>query len=255
MISAAVPATWVIAGVGDLDGNGKADLVWRNMTTGDVAVWLGNGVQAPTTTSVITAAVPVAWSIVGVGDLDGDGKADLVWRNTVTGDVAAWLGNGVNTPTTMGVIAAAVPAAWVVAEMGDLDGNGTADLVWRHTSTGDVGAWLMNGLSASTTGVLASGVPLAWEIAGQWATWMANGTADLVWRETTGGAVTAWLMNGLSIASWGVLANSVSLAWEIAEMGDLDGNGTADLVWRHKSIGGVWGLADEWVGRLHHGPA
>jgi hypothetical protein len=98
-----------------------------------------------------------------VGDLDGDGKADLVWRETNTGDVGAWLMNGLSTATT-GVIAGAVPAAWVIADVGDLDGDGKADLVWRETNTGDVGAWLMNGLSTATTGVIAGAVPLAWEI-------------------------------------------------------------------------------------------
>jgi len=34
------------------------------------------------------------WQIVGVGDLDGDGKADLVWRNNHSGDVAEWLMDG-----------------------------------------------------------------------------------------------------------------------------------------------------------------
>lgn len=53
--------------------------------------------------------MPLDWTIAGIGDVDGDEKADLVWRNTSTGDVAVWLGNGVDPPTTTGVIAGSVP--------------------------------------------------------------------------------------------------------------------------------------------------
>ena len=34
------------------------------------------------------------WDLEGVGDLTGDGKPDLVWRNTTTGENAVWQMNG-----------------------------------------------------------------------------------------------------------------------------------------------------------------
>ncbi len=54
-----------------------------------------------------------------------------------TGDVAGWLMQGL-TRVSPGVLAGGVPLDWQIAGVGDLDGNGTADLVWRNTSTGDV---------------------------------------------------------------------------------------------------------------------
>ena len=30
------------------------------------------------------------WKIVGTGDFDGDGKSDIFWRNTSTGENAIW---------------------------------------------------------------------------------------------------------------------------------------------------------------------
>ena len=62
VVAPGVPLTWQIAGVGDLDGDRKADLVWRELQTGDLAVWLMNGVtvkQAP----VVAAGVPLTWQI------------------------------------------------------------------------------------------------------------------------------------------------------------------------------------------------
>src|SRR3989442_3681730 len=35
-----------------------------------------------------------AWQVKGIGDFDGDGKADILWRNTVTGEDYAYFMNG-----------------------------------------------------------------------------------------------------------------------------------------------------------------
>ena len=148
----------------DFNDDGKSDILWRN-TTGDVAVWLMNGVSLEQAATV-APGVDLAWQIVGVGDLDGDGKADLVWRLTTTGDVAVWLMNGLSVKQGAGV-EAGVPLAWQIAEVGDLDGDGKADLVLRNTTTGDVAVWLMNGLSPTQQIVVAPGVPLTWQIQGR----------------------------------------------------------------------------------------
>ena len=36
-----------------------------------------------------------AYAIVGTGDFNGDGKPDILWRNTTTGANAVWYMNGV----------------------------------------------------------------------------------------------------------------------------------------------------------------
>ena len=86
-------------------------MVWRDMQTGDVAVWLMEGAmvrQGP-----VARAVPLQWRIAKVEDVDGDGKADLVWQEMQTGDVAVWLMHGVTLPET-GILASGVPLPWQI---------------------------------------------------------------------------------------------------------------------------------------------
>jgi hypothetical protein len=80
--------------VGDVNNDGKADLVWHHMSSGEVAIWLMNG---PTiASSGLLGGVPLAWEIAGTGDVNGDEKADIIWRNSQTGTVAVWLMNGLS---------------------------------------------------------------------------------------------------------------------------------------------------------------
>ena len=146
----------------DLNGDGKADIVWRNLQTGDVAGWLLNGLTLQQG-AIIGQGIALAWEIAGVGDLNGDGKADLVWRNLQTGDVAGWLLNGL-TLQQGAIIGQGIPLAWEIAGVEDMNGDGKADLVWRNLQTGDVAGWLLDGLTLQQGAIIGQGIPLNWEI-------------------------------------------------------------------------------------------
>ncbi len=129
-------ATFKLVPGGDVNGDGKGDLLWRHTQTGDVALWLMNG-AAITQAPIVAFGLPLAWQIANVGDLDGDGKADFIWRNSQTGDVAVWLMNGAAIKQAP-IVAAGLPLAWQIANVADLDGDGKADLIFRNSQTGDV---------------------------------------------------------------------------------------------------------------------
>ena len=59
-------ANWSATHVGDFNGDGKADLAWRNAATGQTAIWLMNG-TAPSSSAVVLSVSQ--WSVVGTPDM------------------------------------------------------------------------------------------------------------------------------------------------------------------------------------------
>jgi hypothetical protein len=79
---------WSVQGIGDFNGDNKADILWRNATSGSVVIWMMNGAAIASSTN--PAAPTSDWTIAAVGDYNGDGTADIAWRNA-NGTVAIWL--------------------------------------------------------------------------------------------------------------------------------------------------------------------
>lgn len=82
-----------LATVADIDGNGTPDIVWQNVTTGDVAVWFMGGANNTLIQSWAWISPPpgdARYRLAGVADLNQDGIQDMVWQNFTTLDVAAW---------------------------------------------------------------------------------------------------------------------------------------------------------------------
>jgi hypothetical protein len=52
---------WSIAGVGDFDGDGRSDILWRHDATGQNLIWFMNGATLTSLTFLDT--VPLAWSV------------------------------------------------------------------------------------------------------------------------------------------------------------------------------------------------
>jgi FG-GAP-like repeat len=162
----AVPNNWVIAGAADFSGDARADILWRDRNTGTVAIWLlapfGEGTLQVSQSGAL-GTVPSNWVIAGTGDFDGDGKHDILWRDSNTGTVAIWFMNGLQISQTGSL--GAVPTNWVIAATGDFNGNRRSDILWRDTSSGAVAIWFLDGLQVTHTAFLGT-VPMTWTIQG-----------------------------------------------------------------------------------------
>jgi M6 family metalloprotease-like protein len=108
IVSGAVPGTntdpnWQMAAIADFNGDGRAEILWRNITNGANYMWMLDGNGNFASGAGVEPVTDMNWQIVSAGDLDGDHKADLVWRNLSTGANYVWFMNGATLVNSGGI--------------------------------------------------------------------------------------------------------------------------------------------------------
>lgn len=103
IVAAIDDAAWRVAGVEDFDRDGWLDLLWYNTGNAQVAFWKMQNRTLLSAAVVQHRVTDMDWQIEGVADLNGDAKPDLIWRNTRTGSLAAWLMDGMQFSVQNGV--------------------------------------------------------------------------------------------------------------------------------------------------------
>jgi hypothetical protein len=198
-------AGWRVVGTADFNNDGMGDLLFQDGNN-NYAVWLLQGIACPCPPGngiIATGAVGnlPGWSVVGTGDFNGDGIADILWRDG-SGNVAIWYMNGVG-PIKGSVAVGNVPTTWSVKGTGDFNNDGMADIAWQDTS-GNLAIWLMNGGAVlQSTGL--GNVPNSYTLAAT-GDYNRDGNSDLLWLDASGN-VSVWFMNGTSVTSTAFVGN------------------------------------------------
>lgn len=220
---------WRSVGMGDFNGDGRQDVLFRDTATGRLQVWYMNA-----TTVLGSANLPhstdINWQVTAVADFNGDAKPDLLFNHAATGYNVIWVMNG-----TAFVRQDRLPSSgpdWRVVGAGDFNGDGDPDVLYQHKNAGNFVVWYLNGTAFSAQvrpGATATG------------TWRASavgdlnrdGSADIIFRNTATGQNLVWYMNGILVSQQLFLSTVSDLNWIITSAGDASGDGRVDLLWQN----------------------
>jgi hypothetical protein len=167
-------------------------------------------------------------------------QADLLWRNSVSGQDVIWQMNGAAIASGI-EITAVKDLSWNIVASGDFNNDGQSDVVWRNSVSGANVIWYMNGATIASGVEIAAVKDLSWNIVAS-GDFNNDGQSDLVWRNSVSGTNVVWYMNGATIVSGVEITTVKELSWDLVAAADFNNDGQSDLVWRNSVSGAnvIW---------------
>ncbi|MGL4728561.1 MAG: FG-GAP repeat domain-containing protein [Bosea sp. (in: a-proteobacteria)] len=144
---------WKAMQTGDFNGDGKLDVLWKNDNTGQVVRWSidpNTGALASSALLSINLGVNSGWSVVDGGDFNADGKDDVLWQNSSTGQTVVWTFNDDGSYKTGVVATPETPINDTLYNMrdnefasvvADRNGDGRDDIVIRNINDSTLTYW------------------------------------------------------------------------------------------------------------------
>jgi len=164
-------------------------------------------------------------------DFDGDGRTDLLWRNSRTGTLVVWLMNAESPPSVVHL--GTLESGWSVVGSGDLDADGQADLLLRGDGTGEYEVWFLAG--ASIRYAVPFDAPVGFSGVDAVGDFDGDGYADLLWRGE--GESLVWFLRGAFVDQQVTVQPAPGVP---ACAQDLDGDGSSDMLWLGRSETVAW---------------
>lgn len=208
----------------DVDGDGRSDLLFHNASTRQLSYRIMSGTS--TVRSGLINGVGAGYTVGATGDLNADGKVDLIWTSAAR-DLYLWAGNGTGfTSFRIGDY----PAGWVLVGAGDVDGDGRSDLLFHNAGTRQFSYRIMQGTS-TVRSALINGVGAGYSV-GATGDLNGDGKLDLIWTSAARD-LYLWAGNGTGFTSFNI--GGYPAGWAFSGAGDVDGNGKSDLFFRNPS--------------------
>ena len=174
------------------------------------------------------------WKVIGSGDFNLDGQADVLWNEPTKNATAVWLMHGTHLLAAGPVIPGPAGEGWSPLTPAELNFDGMNDVPWSNSGTGTMAVSLMTG-----THLLAPGPVIPGPIGAGWSAVTAadfnfDGAADMLWYNTAGHAMAVWLMSGTHLFVPGpTLPTPAGDGWVVTTAADFNLDGQADVLWNN----------------------
>ena len=265
--------------VGDINGDGKTDLIFHRATASGeegirIRAVLSNGdgtfTAGPYDEPMMSGDYGASGFERSVGDINGDGKTDLIFhRATASGEegirIRAVLSNGDGTftagPYDEPMMSGDYGASGFERSVGDINGDGKTDLIFhRATASGEEGirirAVLSNGDGTFTAGPydepMMSGDYGASGFERSVGDINGDGKTDLIFHRATasgeeGIRIRAVLSNGEGTFTAGpydepMMSGDYGASGFERSVGDINGDGKTDLIFHRATASGEEGI-------------
>jgi FG-GAP-like repeat len=254
-----LPTKWRAEAVGDLNRDGINDVIYRNTTNGEQTayiVFLGEGGRVigqdyvKFNNTALSIADNANWQIKGLSDMNGDGTLDIIWHNAEQDSTAIWSLPGTGSTdllsaaflTRPGGAAAKFNAPGTrLVGIGDFDGDGLAEFLYRNNAIDRTTLWKLNGSEVVQEQVLTPTNQAGWEIK-LVADFNSDGRADIAWQNPSLDLSATWISSPAT-STIGPIANTPAPGyflpkpganWSFEATADFNNDGTNDIVLRNK---------------------
>jgi len=234
--------------LGDANGDGHLDIVTANTNISNESISFFAGDGAGGFAPAVVLPLGSSGNLrdphgIALADVNGDGRADIVTANTVSGDLSILLGDGA------GGFAAATHLATgmgpVVVDVKDVTGDGIVDIVTLNTSAQSVSVLIGDGSGGYANAVdypifpaqdVQDYMPWPWGMTVADVT--GDGLPDILTANTQNDTVSVLVNDGaghFDTYAWfdtGALPGGVAVA-------DIDGDGLPDAITANRENGSV----------------
>ena len=255
---------WKIFAVEDVDGDGYDDIFIKNLSTNEIAYYLGaqifgtelesegivrHSLRRPEVMDGGSDSTDSEWEAVSMGDMNGDGIADILLRSNKSAGLIIWkLTKDFKVAKEVDLFAPG-SLSWRVAAIFDLDGNGKADPVLYDEESGKIRILKM--LKNFKKSVVSIKNTRKWPV--QWVgDFDSNGRGDILCASVGGEGFRIYHFNAKMRKRVYFIDRDVGVDRRVSAVEDLNGDGMKDLLLRNRKNGkvDVLKISKQWKGTL-----